>query len=50
MTERQVKNIMPNKVWITNEQNKIEFTPIDSCVRSIIRLAKNKIADNKIIK
>lgn len=40
--------ILLSSVSETMLDNKIEFTPIDSCVRSIIRLAKNKIADNKI--
>ena len=29
-------------------KHEIEFTPVDICTRAIIRLAKNKIADNKI--
>ena len=28
--------------------HQIEFTPVDTCTKAIIRLAKNKVADNKI--
>ena len=28
--------------------HKIEFTPVDDCVKAIVRLAKNKLADNRI--
>ena len=43
-TERQVKNIMPNKVWITNEQNKVEFTP---AMRRLIRRSCNAVLVNE---
>ena len=29
-------------------EQKIEFTPVDTCSKAIINLAKNKIADNKV--
>ena len=29
-------------------QHEIEFTPVDICTKAIVKLAKNKIADNKI--
>ena len=44
MTERQVRDFMPNKVWITNEQNKVEFTP---AMRRLIRKSCNAVLVNE---
>jgi len=44
MTERQVKDFMANRVFITNEQDKITFTP---AMRRLIRRSCNAVLINE---